>query len=166
MRSANWVAPTCPPVCFLFFSQGEPIGRRKHVPKGCFFIILKGWGLDFPISSQIVPIKFLLFPSSSQKNSHQIPLVPSNNPSKSFCSHQVLIKFLLFPSSSHQILLVLINNPSLSFCLIKFLSNFHQIPLVQAIKFFLFPSNFYQNTYVPMAMEDRQVSTSEQEGER
>jgi hypothetical protein len=72
----------------------------------------------------------------------------------------------LFPSNSHQIPFVPINNPSISFCLIKFLSNFHQIPLVQAIKLFLFPSSFYQNPYVPMAMEDRQVSTGEQEGER
>jgi hypothetical protein len=126
--------------------------------------------------SEIAPIKFLLFPSTPHQNhfvlikfsnnSHQIPLVPSNNPSKSFYAHQVLVKFLLFPSNSHQIPLVPVNNPSISFCLIKFLSNFHQIPLVQAIKFFLFPSSFYQNPYVPMAMQDRQVSTGEQGGER
>jgi len=59
-------------------------------------------------SSETIPIKFLLFPSITHQyafgfikfpnNSHRIPLVPINNPSKSF----VLIKSLLFPSSSHQ----------------------------------------------------------------
>ncbi len=88
LRSANWVAPTC--------------------PQGMFLIFLKEWGLDFPLSSQTIPIKFLLFSSITHqnpfvpiefpKNSHQIPLVPINNPSKSFCSHRVP--------------LVPINNPS------------------------------------------------------
>ncbi len=71
-----------------------------------FLIFLKGWGLDFPSSSQKVPIKFLLFPSISHQNPfvltklpnnyHQVPLVPINNSSKSFYSHQVPIKILLF----------------------------------------------------------------------
>jgi hypothetical protein len=41
-----------PPGIFLNFWRGEPIGWCKHAPKGCFFIFLKGWGLDFPSSSQ------------------------------------------------------------------------------------------------------------------
>jgi hypothetical protein len=80
------------------------------------------------------PIKFFLFPSISHQisfvlikfpeNSHQIPLVPINNPSKSFCSHQIpliSINILLFSSRSHQIPLVPINNISISFCS-------HQVP--------------------------------------
>ncbi len=55
------------------------------------------------------PSKFLLFPSITHQNlfvpikfsnsSNQIPLVPINNPSKSFCSHQLPINFTLFPSN-------------------------------------------------------------------
>jgi len=73
-----------------------------------FSIFLKGWGLDFPSSSQKVPIKFLLFPAISHQNpfvltkfpnnSHQVPLVPIVTRQNPF----VPIKFLSFPSSSHQ----------------------------------------------------------------
>ncbi len=80
----NWVAHTC--------------------PQGMFIMFLKGWVLDFPSSSQTVPIEFLLFPSISNQNSF------------------VLIKF---PNNSHQIPLVLINNPSNSFVPIKFPKSFH-----------------------------------------
>ncbi len=60
-----------PPRMFLNFCKGEPIGWCKHAPNGCFLSFLKRWGLDFPSSSQKVPIK-------------------------SSCSHQVPIKILLF----------------------------------------------------------------------
>jgi hypothetical protein len=56
-----------------------------------------GFPIKFPHSSHQYPIKIVLF-SSSSKNSNQIPLVPCNNPSKSFCSQKVPIKFFLFPS--------------------------------------------------------------------
>jgi hypothetical protein len=92
---------------------------------------LKGWGLDFPSSSQTVPINY---PSISFC-SHQVPKKFSSN---SFCSHQnplfssithqyplVLIKF---PKNSYQIPLVLIKFPSNSFCS-------HHVP----IKILLFP---------------------------
>ncbi len=112
LRSANWVAPTCP--------QGSPPPRGAGGGGP--------GGLDFPSSSQKVPIKFLLFPSITHQyafgfikfpnNSCQLPLVPINNLSKSFvlmkfssnpfCQHQVLIKILLFP----QLPFV----PSTSFC--------------------------------------------------
>jgi len=62
----------------------------------------------FPSTSQTIPIKFLLFPSITHQNyfvpikfpnnSHQIPLVPISNPSNSFCSHQLPINSLLFPT--------------------------------------------------------------------
>jgi hypothetical protein len=81
----------------------------------------------------------------------------------------------LFPSISHK-------NP---FVLIKFPNNSHQQPIniflfssssqKVLIKFLLFPSTTHQSFcshrvpkkfFVPMAMEDRQVSTGEHEGER
>jgi hypothetical protein len=67
---------------------------------------------NFSCSHQLPIIKILLFPpikfqSNSflfQSSSHQIPVVPINKSSVSFCSHQApkknLIKFLLFPSKS------------------------------------------------------------------
>jgi hypothetical protein len=127
---ANWVAQTC--------------------PLGMFVIFLKVWVLDFPSSSQIVPIEFLLFPSISHQNpfvlikfpnnSHQIPFAPINNPSKFFCFHQVSIKFLLFPSSFQKVLIAFlfapINNPSTSFC-------FHQVPKQ-------FPSNSSCSHQIPI----------------
>jgi hypothetical protein len=71
-------------------------------PKGCFLSFFEGGG---GLISHQVP-----------KSSHQIPLVPINNSSICFwfhqvpkqfqsnssCSHQFLIKSLLFPSSFHQ----------------------------------------------------------------
>ncbi len=69
-------------------------------PQRMFLIFLKGLGLDFPSSSQIIPINILLLSSSSQK-----------------------------------------------------------IPIKFSSIFFLFPSGSYQNPFVPMAMQDRQVST-------
>jgi hypothetical protein len=75
-----------------------------------FLLLLKGVGLishqvpiKFPSITRKYAFGFIKFP----KNSHQIALVLINNPSKSFvlikfssnpfCSHQVLIKILLFP---------------------------------------------------------------------
>jgi hypothetical protein len=147
---------------FLIFWRGEPIGWHKHAPKGCFISFWRVGGLishKVPISSCQYPIKILLFPSSSQKvpirfllflsvthqypffpsSPHQIPLVPINNPSISFCSHQVLKKFpsksFLFPSSSQTIpinfLLFLSNCHQIHFVPIKFPSNSccsHQVP--------------------------------------
>jgi hypothetical protein len=88
---------------FLLFGTGEPIGWCKYAPKGCLLSFLKGWMFDFPSSPQTVTIEFLSFPSKSHQNpfvlikfsnnSHQIPLVPINNPSISFCSHQVPKEF-------------------------------------------------------------------------
>jgi hypothetical protein len=105
VRSANWMAPTCPHGYFSFFWRGEPIGWHTHAPKACLLCFWRGGCLlDFPSSSQTVPIEFLLFPSISNQNSF------------------VLIKF---PNNSHQIPLVLINNPSNSFVPIKFPKSFH-----------------------------------------
>jgi hypothetical protein len=126
VRSANWVAPTCPQGRFLFFEGVSQLGGANLSPRDVFLSFWRGWGLDFPSSSQIVPIKFLLFPSKSFC-SHQ---VPKKFPSNSSCSHQVPIKFLLFSSSSHQIPLVPINNPSISFCSHQVPKQFHQISLV------------------------------------
>ncbi len=101
--------------------RGEPIGWLQNAPNGCF-LFLKVWGLKFPSNSHcshqllIVPIKFLLFPLITHQNpfvlikfsnsSYQTLLVLINNPSQSFCSHQVLIKLFLFPSTSHQFIFV------------------------------------------------------------
>jgi hypothetical protein len=103
--------------------RGEPIGWLQHGPNGCF-LFFEGvcGGVEFPSSSHcshqllIVPIKFLLFPLITHQHpfvlikfsnsSYQILLVLMNNPSQSFCSHQVLIKFFLFPSTSHQFIFV------------------------------------------------------------
>ncbi len=114
--------------------------------------------LDLSSSSQTVPIKFLLFPSISYQNlfilikfpnnSHQIPLVPIDNLSKLFCSYHVPINFLLFPSISQKVLIKFLLFPSIFFCS-------HQVPKQ-------FPSNSscsHQNPFVPIAMEDRQMST-------
>jgi hypothetical protein len=76
VRIIMWGAPM-----FLIFWMGEPIGWYKHAPKRCFLSFWKGWGFDFPSSSQKVPI---------------------NIPSKFFCSHQV-------PKKSPRIPLVPIN---------------------------------------------------------
>jgi len=101
---------------------GEPIGWHQHALKGCFLFFegVGGWIL----------IKFLLFPSITHQNlfvlikfpinSYQIPLVPINYPSKSFCSYQVPIKFLLF---LNQVSIGPINFPLFS-------SSFHQVPFV------------------------------------
>jgi len=83
----------------------------------------------------------------------QIPLVPINNSSKSFCSQTIPIKFLLFPSithqnpfvpikfsnSSNQIPLVPINNPSKSFCSHQ---TSHQLYFV-SINLLFFPTQPY-----------------------
>jgi hypothetical protein len=61
---------------------GEPIGWHQHAPPPPRDV-LKACGLDSPSSSQTIPIKFLLAPS------------------KSICSHQLLIKFLLFPTQPY-----------------------------------------------------------------
>jgi hypothetical protein len=101
---------------------------------------------------QTSPIKFILFSSIIHQypfvliqfpnNSHQIPLVPINNASKSICSHQV-------PKHSHQIPLVPINDPSKSFC-------FHQVP----IKFLSFPSSSYQNPFVSINFQSAKQSAA------
>jgi hypothetical protein len=96
----------------------------------------------FPSSSPKILIKFLLFPSITH---HQNPFVPIKFQSNSFCFNQAPIKFLLFPSISHQYPFVLIKLPKKS----------HKIPFVPI-----------KNPFVPMSMEDRQVSTGEHEGER
>jgi hypothetical protein len=129
--------------------RGEPIEWHQHAPMGCFLVFLRDGQVQFLSIvlikfSQTVPIKFLLFPSITYQNpfvlikfsngSYQISLVPINNPSKSFCSRQVLkwfqsnsscshqqpIKilfvFIKFSNSSNQIPLVPVNNPSKSFC--------------------------------------------------
>jgi len=78
---------------------------------------LKGQGVKFPLSShcsQTVPVKFLLFPLITHQkpfvlikfsnNSYQFFLVLINNPSKSFCFHQVLsvpINFFVFPTQPY-----------------------------------------------------------------
>jgi hypothetical protein len=159
VRSANWVAPTCPQGCFLFFEGVSQSGGTNMPPRDVYYLFERVG--DFPSSSQKVPIEFLLFPLISHqnlfvlikfpKNSCQIPLVPINNPSKffvpikfqssSFCSHQVLIKFLLFPSITHQYPFVLIKFPKTSHKFLMFLSSSHQIP------------------FILVAMEDRLVST-------
>jgi len=82
------------------------------MPPRAVSYLFEGVGVGFPIK----------FPHSFQKNSNQIPLVPYNNPSKSFCSCQVP---RMFPS----ILLVPFNNSSIFFCS-------HQVPKK-------FPSNSY-----------------------
>jgi hypothetical protein len=101
------------------------LGGANMPPRNVYYIF-EGVGAWFLISSQIVPIEFLLFPSISHQNPfvlikfsiffHQIPLVPIKIlfvpikfQSNSFCSHQV-------PKKSHQIPLVPINKPSISFC--------------------------------------------------
>jgi hypothetical protein len=94
---------------FIFWrARGEPIGWRKHAPKD-YFLFFEGVGAWFPIK----------FPNSS----HQIPLVPINIPSKSFCSHQVLKQFPSNSSCSHQ------QPISILLFVIKFPKSSHQIPL-------------------------------------
>jgi len=63
--------------------EESQLGGTNMPPKWCFFLF-EGMGAWFPVK----------FPT----NSNQIPLGPINNPSKSFCSHQLLIKFVLFPT--------------------------------------------------------------------
>ncbi len=61
----------------------KPIGWSQYAPKRCFFIFSKGWGVEFPSSSQRIPIKFLLFPSITHQNlvcSHQVPKYFASNP--------------------------------------------------------------------------------------
>jgi hypothetical protein len=88
---------------------GEPIGWSQHAPKGCFLFWRCGglWiSIKFPNDSHQIPLvpinnpSNLLFSSSSQ-TSHLIPLVP-------LITHQnpfVFINFPLFPSSSCNFLL-------------------------------------------------------------
>jgi hypothetical protein len=73
-------------------------------PQGLFLVFFKGWGTSFPIkfpkSSHQIPLVPINNPSKSFKlptNSHRNPLIPINNSSNSFCSHQVLIKILSIP---------------------------------------------------------------------
>ncbi len=172
MRNANWVAPTCPQGCFLFFEGVSQLGGANIPPRDVYYLF-EGVG-DFPSSSQTVPIEFLLFSLISHQNpfvlikfsnnSHQIPLVPINNPSKffvpikfqssSFCSHQVSNKFLLFPSSSQKFLIKFLLFPSVThqypFVLIKFSKNSH--------KFLMSPSNSHQIPFILVVMEDKLVS--------
>ncbi len=130
VRIFMWGAPM-----FLFFWMGEPIGWYKHAPKWCFLSFWKGWGFDFPSSSQKVPIKFVLFPSISHRNSFvliKFPKIPIKFllfPSITHQNLSVPIKFLPFPSITHQYPFVLIKFPSNSSCS-------HQ----GSIKFLLFPS--------------------------
>ncbi len=151
------MAPTCPQGCFSFFEGVSQLGATNMPPRDVYYLF-EGWVLDFPSSSQIVPIKFILFSSISHhnpfvlikfpKNSHQIPLVPINNPSKAFCSHQISIKVLLFPSSSQKVLIKFLSFPSIT----------HQYPFV-LIKFPSHSFRSHQNPFVPITMEDRQLST-------
>jgi len=55
---------------------GEPIGWRQHDPKGCFFILLKGWRVEFSSSSQRILIKFVLFLSITHQNRFVLIQVP------------------------------------------------------------------------------------------
>jgi hypothetical protein len=106
------------------------------------------------------------------KSLQRKPWAPCNsgshqNPSKSFCSHQVPkhfpIKFLLFPSITHQNPFVLISSQTLSikfllfppithqnpFVLIKISSNSfcsHQVPFV-CTNFLVFPTQPYINPH-------------------
>ncbi len=145
-----------------FFDWVSQLGGANMPPRDVSYLF-EGVGASW------FPVKF---PNSS----HQIPLVPITISSKFFCSHQVPkkfpsnsscslqvsnkfilfhqapIKFLLFPSITHQC----------AFVLIKFPNNSHQIPLVP-ISILLFSSSSQtipiKFLFVPMAMEDRQVST-------
>ncbi len=131
VKSVNWVAPTCLQRWFLFFWKGEPIGWRKTCPQEDFFNLFEGVGAWFPIKSSCShqnPFVLIKFPN----NSHQIPLVPINNQSKSFCSQKVLIKFFLLPSNSQKVLIKFLLFPSIPFC-------YHQVPK----QFFLFPSKSF-----------------------
>jgi hypothetical protein len=142
VRSANWVAPTCPQGMFLIFWKGEAIGWCKHAPKGRFLLFSRVWGLiSYQVPKQFPSITYQNPFVSHQvsNNSHQIPLVFINNPSKSFCSHRVPKNSLVFPSVTRQNPFVFIKFPSNSFC-------FHQVP----IKFFLFPSSSHQLHIVPI----------------
>ncbi len=144
MRTVNWVAPTYPQwfLFFNFYFEGVSQLGGVNMPPRDVSYFLKGWGLVFPSNSPCshqYPIKILLFSSSSQTIPIKFLLFPST-------THQYLFIFIKFPKSSHQISLVPINKPSISFCS-------HQVP-----KKFLCS---HQNAFVPMAMEDRQVSTGE-----
>ncbi len=93
------------------FTFWQNFASKKKKAK-CFLSFWRGWELishqvpkQVPTSSSCShqnPFVLIMFP----KNSHQIPLVPINNPSISFCSHQVPeqfpSRFPLFPSSSDQ----------------------------------------------------------------
>ncbi len=147
MRSAN----------VSYFLKGvSQLGGTNMPPRDVYYLF-EGVG-DFPSSPQTIMIEFLLFPSISHQNpfvlvkfpnnSHQIPLVPIDNLSKLFCSYHVPINFLLFPSISQKVLIKFLLFPSIFFCS-------HQVPKQ-------FPSNSscsHQNPFVPIAMEDRQMST-------
>ncbi len=104
-----------PPRMFLNFARVSQLGGANMLPMDVSYLF-EGVGDWFPIK----------FP----KSSHQIPFVPINIPSNSFCSHQypikillfspssqtIIIKFLLFPSITHQIPFIPIKFPSKSFC--------------------------------------------------
>ncbi len=128
----------------------------------CFFYVSFYGFLLFPSISHQNPFVSLMEMEKNPNNSHQIPLVTINNPSKLFCSHQVSIKFLLFPSSSQKVLIKFLLFPSIThqypFVLIKFPKNSHQI-LLFPIKFPSQSFRSYQNAFVPTTMEDRQMST-------
>jgi hypothetical protein len=134
VRSANWVAPTCPQGCFLYFEGVSQLGGANLSPRDVSYLFEGCGGLIF----------------------HQIPLVPINIPSKSFCSHQVAKKFPSNSSCSHQVpikfFLFLISSNQIPFVFIKFPSNSscsQQCPFLlikfpnNSIKFLLFPSKSF-----------------------
>ncbi len=120
-RAYRWVAHmivrTLGSACQLFEIAGRKGGRQikcahAHIVCPRFSCFLYPKPRQFVKKNSIhgqnlIPIKFLLFLTITHQNlfvpirfpesSHQILLVPFNNPSISFCSHQVPIKILLFP---------------------------------------------------------------------
>ncbi len=98
---------------------------RQHAPLGMFLKFFDGMG-DW------IPIKF-------SHSSHQILLVPINNPSKSFCSHQVPKKCpsnsSCSPSTTHQ-------HPCIFIKFLLFPSTIHRNPTVQI--------KFSKNSFVPI----------------
>jgi hypothetical protein len=72
------------PLGMFIFEGVSQLGGANILPRDVSYLLLKGMGAWFPSSS------------------HQIPLVPINIPSKSFCSHQVPKHFSSSSSCSRQ----------------------------------------------------------------
>jgi hypothetical protein len=89
-ESAGFCLPTCLPAPWNPLAERKA-GRKTKCAHECTHslpIFLAPYQAWFPIK----------FPNSS----HPIPLVPTNNPSRSFCSHQVPKPFPSNPSCSYQ----------------------------------------------------------------